>query len=222
MFHIIGADGKEYGPVPADTLRGWLTEGRAGATTKVRPDGSADWVELKSLPEFSAAFHPLAPAVPSSGRRVPPIVATLAWAMFAVTAVSALLTLVNLISLMNIPASANFHPGAAYYFHWAIALLSLPARVVAGLGLLRGKEWARRFAVGLGVALLLMGGFGLATMVQTWIARPQMFPGVLMSPLYVISTLWSITLFLFNLATVVVLLRGDVRRAFAAANSPRV
>jgi lysylphosphatidylglycerol synthetase-like protein (DUF2156 family) len=109
----------------------------------------------------------------------------------------------------------NFKPGVSYYFHWAIAVLSLPARVVAGLGLLRGREWARKFAVGLSVVLVLMGGFGLVTLVQSWLARPQMFPGIFMSPMYVISTLWSIAVFLFNLASVVILLRGDVRRTFA-------
>ena len=31
MYKILGGDGKEYGPVLADTLRQWVREGRANA-----------------------------------------------------------------------------------------------------------------------------------------------------------------------------------------------
>lgn len=214
MFQIIGADGKEYGPIPAETVRQWIAEGRAGATTKVRPADATAWTELKSLPEFAAEFHRPPPAISSSGR-VPPLISTLAWAMFAVTAFSTLMILVSLIRLLNIPADSAFHPGITFYFHWAVAIISLPVRIAAGIGLLRRKEWSRKLAIGLGAVSALFGAWGLFTMVQSWITHPQMFPSVLMSPMYVISTLWSIAMFLFNLATVVILLRKDVRAVFA-------
>lgn len=66
MYKIIGADGREYGPISADGLRQWIAEGRANAQTKVQVEGSTDWKRLADLPEFStgpAATAPL-PAGP--------------------------------------------------------------------------------------------------------------------------------------------------------------
>jgi hypothetical protein len=40
MYKIIGADGKEYGPITADQLRAWIVEGRANAQTKVLMEGT--------------------------------------------------------------------------------------------------------------------------------------------------------------------------------------
>jgi hypothetical protein len=56
MYKIIGADGKEYGPIPAEILRQWIAEGRANAMSRVLPEGSADWRTLAELPEFSGAL----------------------------------------------------------------------------------------------------------------------------------------------------------------------
>ena len=52
MYKVIGADGQEYGPVSADTLRQWIAQGRASAATKVRPENETEWQTLGSLPEF--------------------------------------------------------------------------------------------------------------------------------------------------------------------------
>ena len=54
MYKIIGADGKEYGPISAEGLRQWIAEGRANAQTKVQVEGSVEWKRLEELPEFSA------------------------------------------------------------------------------------------------------------------------------------------------------------------------
>jgi hypothetical protein len=56
MYRVLGADGKEYGPVPEEVLRQWITEGRANAQTKVKPEGGTDWQTLASVPEFELAF----------------------------------------------------------------------------------------------------------------------------------------------------------------------
>jgi Domain of unknown function (DUF4190)/GYF domain 2 len=53
MYKIIGADGHEYGPVSADQLRQWLTEGRVNTDTQVLPEGGTGWLALRALPEFS-------------------------------------------------------------------------------------------------------------------------------------------------------------------------
>lgn len=67
MFTIIGADGKEYGPVSADKLREWIASGRANAQTQCRRDGETAWSTLGSLPEFSGAFAATPPPRPAGG-----------------------------------------------------------------------------------------------------------------------------------------------------------
>lgn len=53
MYKIIGADQREYGPVSAEQLRQWVTEGRVNAQTKVRPEGETEWKPLSALAEFA-------------------------------------------------------------------------------------------------------------------------------------------------------------------------
>jgi prepilin-type processing-associated H-X9-DG protein len=64
MYRVLGADGKEYGPVNGEVLRQWITDGRANAQTRVKADGSSDWQTLASVPEFEAAFAATAGAPP--------------------------------------------------------------------------------------------------------------------------------------------------------------
>ena len=65
MYRLLGADGKEYGPVNGDVLRQWITQGRANAQSRVKPEGSAEWQTLASVPEFQAVFT-ASPAAPPS------------------------------------------------------------------------------------------------------------------------------------------------------------
>jgi hypothetical protein len=67
MYKIIGADGREYGPVSAAALRQWIAEGRADAQTRVLAEGSTEWKPLASFPEFglSAAGGPRFEPVPA-------------------------------------------------------------------------------------------------------------------------------------------------------------
>jgi uncharacterized membrane protein len=55
MYKIIGADGKEYGPITTEQLRQWVAEGRANAQTKVLPEGATEWKSLAEFPELIAA-----------------------------------------------------------------------------------------------------------------------------------------------------------------------
>src|SRR5215471_13093751 len=64
MYRIIGTDGKEYGPVTADQVRQWISEGRANAQTKILPEGGTEWKRLADLPEFAAALAARAGAAP--------------------------------------------------------------------------------------------------------------------------------------------------------------
>jgi GYF domain 2/Domain of unknown function (DUF4190) len=61
MYRIVGADGRQYGPVSADQIRRWIAEGRANAQTQALAEGAAEWKPLSAIPEFAGSFiapHP--------------------------------------------------------------------------------------------------------------------------------------------------------------------
>jgi len=64
MFTILGADGKEYGPVATDKVLAWLAGGRANRQTKARRDGETEWKTLGDFPEFAGATA-VPPPVPT-------------------------------------------------------------------------------------------------------------------------------------------------------------
>lgn len=72
MFTIIGADGREYGPVAVEQVNSWIAAGRADYKTKARREGSIQWMPLAEFPEFAGgstsgllpAIAGLAPAGP--------------------------------------------------------------------------------------------------------------------------------------------------------------
>jgi len=63
MYKIIGADGREYGPVTAGQVGQWIAEGRANAQTRTLAPGATEWKPLGTLPEFSGYFVRSAPPV---------------------------------------------------------------------------------------------------------------------------------------------------------------
>lgn len=72
MYKIIGADGKEYGPISVDVLKKWIVEGRANAQTKVLPEGATEWLTVAQIPELTTTISASPPpaqflAVPHSG-----------------------------------------------------------------------------------------------------------------------------------------------------------
>ena len=70
MFIIVGADGKEYGPVSSGQVRAWITDGRANLQTKCRRANETDWKTLADFPEFGADARGSTPAEPAA----PPVV----------------------------------------------------------------------------------------------------------------------------------------------------
>ncbi len=56
MYKIIGADQKEYGPIPADQIRQWIAEGRLNGQTAGQAEGSPEWRPLSEFPEFADAL----------------------------------------------------------------------------------------------------------------------------------------------------------------------
>jgi hypothetical protein len=53
MYKIIGNDGQAYGPIPAETVRAWIAQGRVESRTSVLPAGAAEWTFIGLLPEFA-------------------------------------------------------------------------------------------------------------------------------------------------------------------------
>lgn len=68
MYRIIGADGREYGPVSADALRRWVAEGRLTGQSRVQAEGANEWKPLSAFPELADASPP-----PSAGTRNHPM-----------------------------------------------------------------------------------------------------------------------------------------------------
>src|SRR5512147_124859 len=64
MFKIIGADGREYGPVPAATICDWIRQGRANAETRLQAEGATHWKPLAAYPEFAEALGHQSASVP--------------------------------------------------------------------------------------------------------------------------------------------------------------
>ena len=74
MFTIIGGDGKEYGPVTVEQIRGWIRGGRANLDTQAKAVGTDEWRRVGDFAEFSSpdgappvlAAAPAAAAVPDA------------------------------------------------------------------------------------------------------------------------------------------------------------
>jgi len=65
MYKIIGADGKEYGPITLEQLKQWIAEGRLNLQSKVLPEGTLEWKTVAEVPELAVAVPP--PASPVAG-----------------------------------------------------------------------------------------------------------------------------------------------------------
>jgi hypothetical protein len=66
MYKIIGADGKEYGPISVETLRQWMAEGRANAQSRIQLEGTTEWKPLSEFPELAAALPSALPPTPGA------------------------------------------------------------------------------------------------------------------------------------------------------------
>ncbi|HEX4644868.1 MAG TPA: DUF4190 domain-containing protein [Verrucomicrobiae bacterium] len=66
MYKIIGADGKEYGPISAEQVRQWIAQGRANGQTKIQLEGNNEWKSLSEFPEFAPALPATPPPLPTS------------------------------------------------------------------------------------------------------------------------------------------------------------
>lgn len=121
LYSVRGADGKDYGPVTLDQLRGWIAEGRLRADGDVRRSDMNYWAAAGTFEELKPFFlttlnQPLPGAAPIAARN-PSAASPLKF--------------------------AHLKSGASW-FYW-IAALSLVNSVAA----FAGVAW--RFILGLGV-----------------------------------------------------------------------
>ncbi len=72
MYKIIGADGKEYGPVTLEQLREWIRQGRVNGETRAQPVGGSGWKAAREIPELMDALLPPLPAASAPGSAPPP------------------------------------------------------------------------------------------------------------------------------------------------------
>jgi TM2 domain-containing membrane protein YozV len=70
MYKVIGADGRQYGPVTAEQLRQWVNEGRVNAQTLIQLEGQTEWKALANYPELLPPVPP--PVVHWSAPPKPP------------------------------------------------------------------------------------------------------------------------------------------------------
>jgi hypothetical protein len=70
MYKIVGADGKEYGPVGIEQMRQWRAEGRINAKTRVQEAGTTVWKTAADFPDLGFAS---AAGVPGPGSSPPPL-----------------------------------------------------------------------------------------------------------------------------------------------------
>jgi hypothetical protein len=160
MYKIIGADQKEYGPVSADQIRQWISEGRVNGQTKVQAEGTTLWLMVADMPELASGL-PKTPAptamttmtMPQPSPAAPRGTSQMAvWSMVC-----------GIFSVLCCPV---FAPVAIV----AIILGAIALGKINAQPALTGKGFAIT-GIALGIVALLLAAFVLVL----WICYPQFF-----------------------------------------------
>jgi hypothetical protein len=67
MYHVVGRDGVQYGPVDEATLREWIAQGRIGAESLTFRTGESQWVPLRERSGFAGIQSVPVPPAPPRG-----------------------------------------------------------------------------------------------------------------------------------------------------------
>lgn len=121
-YTVQGADGKQYGPVTAEQLRGWAREGRVTGESQILRSNAAAWVAAATLPELGLEV-PAATPVPAPIHVAMPIHAP--------------------VSAQSPELQRRVRSGASW-FYWIAAFSVINSIIMA-----TGSGWG--FALGLGV-----------------------------------------------------------------------
>jgi hypothetical protein len=186
-YMILGADGKQYGPVSAQQFLAWAREGRVDGATQVRSEDSASWIPASSVAALNrpadvppaAAPQAVAEAVPvpagadpSVEQRIRGGVSWFYW-IAGLSVVNSVLALAGagfrfifgLGITQLIDNLAHGFGGAAQAV--ALALDCVVAGVFIVLGIFASKRQSWAFIVGL--VLLVLDG-ALTALFRDWIS----------------------------------------------------
>lgn len=146
MYKIIGVDQKEYGPITADLIRQWISEGRLNAQTQACLEGTQEWKPLGTFPEFALANVPGSSPTSAS----PPGVIKVFGILNIVFGALALLC--SPFSLLMIPFVSKQLGNDGFMTKWLFlsAIIGIAGGAVmlaSGVGLCKLRPWARQLAV---------------------------------------------------------------------------
>ncbi|HXT11234.1 MAG TPA: DUF4339 domain-containing protein [Candidatus Angelobacter sp.] len=166
MYKIIGADQKEYGPIDADQIRQWISEGRANGQTRACLEGTQDWRPLEAFPEFASLAAPSRPAppgpaaYPASAEPAKPPGAIKVFGILNICfgALALLCTPFSLVSTTIAAKKIHYSP---FMMHWLyvsafLGIIAACVSIASGIGLLKRHAWARRLAIYYGVYCCIM------------------------------------------------------------------
>jgi hypothetical protein len=163
MYRIIGADGQQYGPINAETVRRWIAENRANGQTLVQAEGTPDWKPLSTVAEFAADLKPSVPPLATlaplgSPAITSPTGGTRQVALERVNMPGMWLMVVGILGIACSVLSLGFHivtmTGAGF-----LARQHLPDPQLAALiRLLQGPVGIMSDLIGFGVSLLITFG----------------------------------------------------------------
>jgi energy-converting hydrogenase Eha subunit A len=158
MFKIVGADGREYGPVAAETLRQWISEGRVNASTSVQAEGATHWQPLSSFPEFGL---PAAPTAPSPPPAVPAAVKVFGILNLVFGSLGLLCSPFSLFAMKQAPHIYGNQPLMRAWLPISVGLGLVGGTVLlaSGVGLCRRRVWGRKLAVYYAIFALVVGIF---------------------------------------------------------------
>ncbi|HEX4997685.1 MAG TPA: DUF4190 domain-containing protein [Terriglobia bacterium] len=69
MYRVLGGDGKEYGPAPAEQIKQWIADGRVDARSLARSENSSEWKPIGEFPDLAAPPSLTGPA-PTDGKAI--------------------------------------------------------------------------------------------------------------------------------------------------------
>ena len=173
MYKIVGADGKEYGPVTSDQMRQWIAQGRANAETRVLAEGSDQWVTLGSLPEFgltasaSTTMPPLRtwPAAPPMTSKPPGSIRVFGIINIVLGSLGLVCMPFSLLSLVMVPTAMQQFDNSPMFKQWMVistvfSFIGAGVMLGSGIGLCKYKAWARKLAVYYAAAASVMNVIG--------------------------------------------------------------
>lgn len=182
-YTVLGGDGKQYGPVTAEQLRGWARDGRVAGDTQIWRSDSPAWVAASALPELGlpapvpvAAPGPIHVSTPAHDPNLQGRVKSGASWFYWIAAIS-LINSVLILSGQGLGfalglgvtweidrslSGANFSAKAI-----AFVIDSIAAGVLVLFGFFAGKGHAWGFIVG---GLLLVLDTVLTILQQSWLS----------------------------------------------------